>query len=56
MKGGVFAVVFGALPFEKMLDYVQSVGVEAVEIGCGGYVGDAHYDEIAGRGDALVFF
>lgn len=42
MKVGVFAVVFGALPFEKMLDYVQSVGVEAVEIGCGGYVGDAH--------------
>ena len=42
MKVGVFAVVFGALPFEKMLDYVQSVGVEAVEIGCGGYIGDAH--------------
>ncbi len=25
-----------------MLYYVRSVGVEAIEFGCGGYVGDAH--------------
>jgi len=42
MKLGVFAVMFGRMPFEQALDYIQSVGVEAVEIGCGGYVGDAH--------------
>jgi sugar phosphate isomerase/epimerase len=42
MKLGVFAVMFGSMPFEKALDYIASVGVEAVEIGCGGYVGDAH--------------
>ena len=42
MKVGVFAVMFGALKFEAALDYIKSVGVEAVEIGCGGYVGDAH--------------
>ena len=24
------------------LDYIKSVGVQAVEVGCGGYVGDAH--------------
>jgi sugar phosphate isomerase/epimerase len=30
------------MPFEEALDYITSVGVEAVEIGCGGYVGDAH--------------
>lgn len=42
MKVGVFAVVFSRLPFEQALDYIHSVGVEAVEIGCGGYVGDAH--------------
>jgi sugar phosphate isomerase/epimerase len=30
------------MPFEAALDYICSVGVEAVEIGCGGYVGDAH--------------
>lgn len=42
MKVGVFAVLFSAAPFTDALDYICSVGVEAVEIGCGGYVGDAH--------------
>ncbi len=42
MKLGVFAVLFSQMSLEKTLDYVKSVGVEAVEIGCGGYVGDAH--------------
>ena len=42
MKVGVFAVMFSAMKFNDALDYIQSVGVEAVEIGCGGYVGDAH--------------
>jgi sugar phosphate isomerase/epimerase len=34
--------MFSAMRLEAALDYIQSVGVEAVEIGCGGYVGDAH--------------
>lgn len=42
MKLGVFAVMFGGMKFEAALDYIKSVGVEAIEIGCGGYVGDAH--------------
>jgi len=42
MKLGVFAVMFSSMPFEKALDYIQSVGVQAIEIGCGGYIGDAH--------------
>lgn len=42
MKVGVFAVLFSSMEFEKALDYIKSVGCEAVEIGCGGYVGDAH--------------
>jgi sugar phosphate isomerase/epimerase len=42
MKLGVFAVMFSKIPFEKALDYIASCGVEVVEIGCGGYVGDAH--------------
>src|SRR5690349_19360941 len=41
MKLGVFAVMFRGMSFEQALDYIKSVGVEAVEIGCGGYVGDA---------------
>jgi len=42
MKLGIFTVLFGQKPFEEMLDYVASKGLEAVEIGTGGYPGDAH--------------
>ena len=44
MKVGVFTVLFGEMPFEKMLDHVAEVGCEAVEIGVGGYPGNAHCD------------
>jgi sugar phosphate isomerase/epimerase len=47
MKIGVFTVLFGEMPFEKMLDHVAEVGCEAVEIGTGGYPGDAHCDPAA---------
>ncbi len=42
MKLGVFTVLFGSKPFQETLDYVKSLGCEAVEIGCGAYPGDAH--------------
>jgi len=42
MKIGVFTVLFQQLPFEAMLDHVRAAGVEAVEIGTGGYPGAAH--------------
>jgi sugar phosphate isomerase/epimerase len=42
MKLGIFTVLFSQKPFEEMLDYVASKGLEAVEIGTGGYPGDAH--------------
>ena len=42
MKIGVFLVLFSQRPFEEALDYVKSAGCEAVEIGCGGFPGDAH--------------
>jgi sugar phosphate isomerase/epimerase len=42
MKIGVFTVLFGEKPFEETLDYLASLGVEAVEIGTGAYPGDAH--------------
>lgn len=42
MKVGVFAVLFSEMPFEKALDYICAAGCEAVEIGTGGYPGDAH--------------
>ena len=56
MKLGVFTVLFGAKPFEETLDYVKSLGVDAVEIGCGGYPGDAHCKpaQLLARGEAAV--
>lgn len=42
MKIGVFLVLFQDQPLDKALDYVKEAGVEAVEIGCGNYPGDAH--------------
>ncbi|MBO8163938.1 MAG: sugar phosphate isomerase/epimerase [Brevibacillus sp.] len=42
MKLGVFTVLFAQKPWEEMLDYVAEKGLEAVEIGTGGYPGDAH--------------
>jgi sugar phosphate isomerase/epimerase len=47
MKIGVFAVLFGNKPFEETLDYLVELGVEAVEIGTGGYPGKAHCDPAA---------
>ena len=42
MKVGVFTVLLTDRPLEDALDYVKEVGCEAVEIGTGGYPGDAH--------------
>ena len=47
MKIGVLAVLFSDMPFEKMLDHVAEAGCEAVEIGVGGYPGDAHCNAAA---------
>lgn len=42
MKLGVFGVLFAQKPLEEALDYIQSKGLEAIEIGTGGYPGNAH--------------
>lgn len=42
MKLGVFTVLFGGRPFEEALDYIASKGLQAVEIGVGGWPGNAH--------------
>ena len=44
MKLGVFTVLFSGRPLEEALDYIASKGLEAVEIGTGGYPGNAHCD------------
>ena len=42
MKLGVFIAAFAKMEFEALLDYVAFVGVKAIEIPVGGYVGDSH--------------
>lgn len=42
MKLGVFTVLYSDKSLDDMLELVASKGIEAVEIGTGGYPGDAH--------------
>jgi sugar phosphate isomerase/epimerase len=44
MKLGVFTALFAEKSFDEMLDYVQAAGLQSVEIGTGGYPGNAHCD------------
>jgi DNA-(apurinic or apyrimidinic site) lyase len=42
MDIGVLTVVLGGEPLEDALDYLSGIGVDAVELGCGGFVGEDH--------------
>lgn len=42
MKLGVFTTLLSNLPLEQALEYFTSLGIEMVEIGCGGFPGNAH--------------
>ncbi|SDM90130.1 sugar phosphate isomerase/epimerase [Bacillus sp. OK048] len=42
MKLGVFTVLFSQMSFEEMLNHVKASGLDAIEIGTGGYPGNAH--------------
>lgn len=42
MQVGVLTVVLGNESLEEALEYLNSIGVGAVELGCGGFVGDDH--------------
>lgn len=44
MKLGVLTNLMSDRPLEEVLKYLTEKGVEAVEIGCGGYPGNAHAD------------
>ncbi len=44
MKVGVFTVILQSMPFERALDYLAGLGVQAVEIGAGAFTGTAHCD------------
>jgi sugar phosphate isomerase/epimerase len=53
MRIGVFLALFQKLPFEAALDRAAAAGVEAVEIGAGGYGGVQHcpVDELLASAD-----
>ena len=44
MKLGVFTAILDHQPLESVLDYLQALGVQAVELGCGGTAGRSHAD------------
>lgn len=44
MKIGVFTILFNDLSIDKTLDYLSGLGVEAAEIGTGGYSKSSHCD------------
>ena len=44
MKLGVFTVLLAKLPFDQMLTRVTGAGLEAIELGTGGYPGSDHVD------------
>lgn len=44
MKIGVFTTLLSNLSLEESLKYFSSLGIEMIEIGCGGFPGNAHAD------------
>jgi len=42
MRTGVFTVILQSLELDRALDYLAGLGVEAVELGAGGYARSAH--------------
>lgn len=52
MKLGVFTVLLGKLSVDEMLERVVTAGLEAVELGTGGYPGSDHVDVDALLADA----
>ena len=44
MKLSVFTVLLSGLPLDEALAFLKAQGVQAVEIGCGGFPGKAHCD------------
>ena len=60
MKLGVLTNLFGNMPLEEAIQKFHKMGVESLELGCGGYPGSAHcnpdklLDDEAARGELLA--
>ena len=52
MKLGVFAVLFAQKSLDEALDYIAESGLQTVEIGAGGYPGNAHCNPVELLADA----
>ena len=46
MKLGVLTVILGDRSLDDTLKYLKGLGVQAVEIGCGGTPGTAHANAV----------
>ena len=46
MKLGVMTVLLGNMTLKETLSYLKSLGVQQVEIGCGGTPGTSHADAV----------
>ena len=44
MKLGVMSPLLGDMSLKQMIEYLASLGVQSLELGCGGYPGKAHCD------------
>ncbi|MEY7851029.1 sugar phosphate isomerase/epimerase family protein [Natrarchaeobius sp. A-rgal3] len=44
MNVGVLTAVLHDRPLEESIEYLDGIGVDAVELACGGFVGDGHVD------------
>ena len=44
MKLGVMSPVLGGMSLRQLIEYLSSLGVQSLELGCGGYPGKAHCD------------
>jgi sugar phosphate isomerase/epimerase len=49
MRIGVFTALYSDLSLEQTLDKLVALGIDAIEVGCGNYPGDAHCDPQALR-------
>jgi sugar phosphate isomerase/epimerase len=58
MKIGVFTILFNDKPLDEVLEYLSGLGVQAAEIGTGGFSRSSHgnLDELLGPGPALQKF
>ena len=56
MKLGVMNPALASMPFKEAMEYLASLKVDCVELGAGGYPGDAHIkaEELIGNAEKVA--